>query len=330
MSSSYKDINFTDRQFTPAKTVDGQEPRRRRRVGDRQQTAHRLLFEVSEFSYDPDLDIDWDAPLDADGYWLAPEKVSLFGSPEWRRLSTAQQRELARHELVSIISFITDAQGMLCMLKFRDVMEAPCMADDVTRFLLLSARTESRNATMMGRLANKTGLELYKFSPAVQRLARNIMLIPHGPMGRAFELLLQEVIDQLSRELAADQRGQRVVQQVGKIQAILGRRSVEFAEGELDRAVEARRYLPPALADVGLALLCVLVSRVIVNSQVYSQVGLTPRAGRRAARRSVGGRRTKVLLRRYFEEAQEAGMFGSRASKAILRAGGLVDSGQLA
>lgn len=325
-SSSYKDINYADYTFTPATTVDGEIPARRRRVGDRLKTARRLLFEATELSYDPELDIDWDAPLDEAKHWLAARRVSLYGAPEWEALSMGQQEELARQELVSLLSFVVDAQGALASLMFRDVIEGNTLADDYTRFLLASVRDISRNATMVGRLINKTGLELQPAPMAVQRLQRFFVpLIPHGPLGRGFILLLHKLIHQLMCELEADEQVQPVVRQVAKICVLVGRRQLEFAEDELYRAVDARRYLPGAMADVSLALLTVLATSLIVRPQVYGSVGLARRAGRRAAARSENlRRRNTALLRRYFDVAEDAGMFRTGAARTILRDRGLL------
>ncbi|MBA0045897.1 diiron oxygenase [Mycobacteroides sp. LB1] len=325
-SSSYKDINYTDHEFSPATTVDGALPTRRRRVGDRLKTARRLLFEATELSYDPDLDIDWDAPLNSGMHWLAADRVSLYGTPEWDALAVGRQGELARQELVSLLSFVLDAQGALASMMFRDVIEGNILADDYTRFLLASVRDISRNATMVGRLINKTGLELQPAPVVVQRLQRFLVpLIPHGPLGRGFIFLLNRLIHQSMRELEADELAEPVVRQVAKICVLVSRRQLEFAEGELYRAVDTRRYLPPALADVSLALLTVLATSLIVRPQVYRSVGMTPRVGRRAARRSGNNRRrNEVLLQRYFEVAEDAGMFRTGVARAILRRAGLL------
>lgn len=325
-SSSYKDINYTDYEFSQATTVDGGVPTRRRRVGDRLKTARRLLFEATELSYDPELDIDWDAPLSSGMHWLAPHRVSLYGTPEWGALSVEQRDELARQELVSLLSFVVDAQGALASLMFRDVIEGNTLADDYTRFLLASVRDISRNATMVGRLINKTGLELAPAPMAVQRLQRFFVpLIPHGPLGRGFILLLHRLIHQLMSELEADEQAQPVVRQVAKICVLVGRRQLEFAEDELYRAVDARRYLPAAPADISVALLTVLATSLIVRPQVYRSVGLTERAGRRAAAQSENSRhRNQVLLRRYLDIAQDAGMFTTSAARSILGGRGLL------
>ncbi|YCU70174.1 diiron oxygenase [Mycobacteroides abscessus] len=325
-SSSYKDINYADYEFTPATTVGGDMPTRRRRVGDRLKTARRLLFEATELSYDPELDIDWDAPLDSGKHWLAAHRLSLFGTQEWDMLSDAQRGELACRELVSLLSFVMDAQGALASLMFRDVIEGNTLADDYTRFQLASVRDISRNATMVGRLINKTGLELQPAPMAVQRLQRfGVPAIPHGPLGRGFILLLHKLIHQLMSELEADGLAQPVVRQVAKICVLVSRRQLEFAEDELYRAVDARKYLPAVWADVSLALLTVLATSLIVRPQVYAGVGLTPRKGRRAAARSENLRhRNSVLLRGYFDIAEDAGMFRTGAARAILRGRGLL------
>lgn len=325
-SSSYKDINYADYEFTPAITVDGRVPTRRRKVGDRLQTARRLLFEATELSYDPELDIDWDAPLDSGKHWLAAHRVSIYGTPEWDALSDVRQGELARRELVSLLSFVMDAQGALASLMFRDVIEGNTLADDYTRFLLASVRDISRNATMVGRLINKTGLELQPAPMVVQRLQRFcVPLIPHGPLGRGFILLLHRLIHQLMVELEADELAQPVVRQVAKICVLVSHRQLEFAEDELYRAVQSRRYLPAAGADASLAVLTVLATSLIVRPQVYPGVGLTSRTGRRAAARSHNIRhRNAVLLSRYFDVAEDAGMFRTGTARAILGGHGLL------
>ncbi|MBN7560633.1 hypothetical protein I3U83_14850, partial [Mycobacteroides abscessus subsp. abscessus] len=105
----------------------------------------------------------------------------------------------------------------------------------------------------------------------------------------------------------------------------VSRRQLEFAEDELYRAVDARKYLPAAWADVSLALLTVLATSLIVRPQVYAGVDLTPRKGRRAAARSENLRhRNSILLRGYFDVAEDAGMFRTGAARAILRGRGLL------
>src|SRR5579875_1872811 len=81
-------------------------------------TATRLLGSSSRNSYDPELDIDWDAAdpsLDGSGdtgdtgalsgtRFMPYERLSLYGTPLWDRMTEPQRRELSRLELASFAS----------------------------------------------------------------------------------------------------------------------------------------------------------------------------------------------------------------------------------
>ena len=55
-------------------------------------TARRLLRSTAKQSYDPEVDIDWDAPL-VDGAWfMQPERLSLYGTPIWEAMTRGAAR----------------------------------------------------------------------------------------------------------------------------------------------------------------------------------------------------------------------------------------------
>ena len=70
----------------------------------REEFAERLLKGSVRKSYAPIVDIDWDAPIDPDKYFLPPKVVSLYGTPIWEAMSRAEQIELSRQELVNTLS----------------------------------------------------------------------------------------------------------------------------------------------------------------------------------------------------------------------------------
>ena len=59
-------------------------------------TSDRLLRSTARQSYDPEVDLDWDAAPVEGLWWMQPERVSLYGTPMWDRLSQEQQIELVR------------------------------------------------------------------------------------------------------------------------------------------------------------------------------------------------------------------------------------------
>src|SRR6201998_2806651 len=70
----------------------------------REEFSERLLKGSVKKSYEPVVDIDWDAPLDPDKFYLPPRVISLFGTDMWNAMSRAQQIELSRQEFVNTLS----------------------------------------------------------------------------------------------------------------------------------------------------------------------------------------------------------------------------------
>ena len=63
-------------------------------LSDRDRTATRLLRSSAEHSYDPEVEIDWEAPF-AEGRFFVPEhRSSLYGTALWDRLTPEQRIEL--------------------------------------------------------------------------------------------------------------------------------------------------------------------------------------------------------------------------------------------
>ena len=70
----------------------------------REEFSERLLRGSVKKSYEPIVDIDWDAELDPDKFFLPPKVVSLYGTPMWDAMTREQQLELSRQELVNTLS----------------------------------------------------------------------------------------------------------------------------------------------------------------------------------------------------------------------------------
>src|ERR671936_274823 len=70
----------------------------------REEFSERLLRGSVKKSYAPVVDIDWDAPLDPDKFFLPPPTISLYGTRMWEQMSRAQRIELSRQEFVNTLS----------------------------------------------------------------------------------------------------------------------------------------------------------------------------------------------------------------------------------
>src|SRR3954468_568841 len=92
---------------------------------DREQVAERLLESSRKHSFDPDTELDWDAPFADDKWFWPPELVSLYDTPMWRRMSEEQQRNLARLEAASLASLGIWFEIILIQLLARHIYDKP-------------------------------------------------------------------------------------------------------------------------------------------------------------------------------------------------------------
>ncbi|CAM5321816.1 hypothetical protein SVIOM74S_02534 [Streptomyces violarus] len=71
---------------------------------DREQVAQRLLDSSAKHSFDPDKELDWDAPFEEGKWFWPPELVSLYDTPLWKRISEEQRILLSQHEAAALAS----------------------------------------------------------------------------------------------------------------------------------------------------------------------------------------------------------------------------------
>src|SRR3569833_3363852 len=90
---------------------------------DRDVTAARLLKSSAKNSYDPYVDIDWTAPLAEDKAYMPLERVSLYGTDLWAKLTPEQRIELSKHEIASIMSVGLRFEIVLMQLLARYVFD---------------------------------------------------------------------------------------------------------------------------------------------------------------------------------------------------------------
>src|SRR4051795_13228009 len=96
---------------------------------DRDVTAARLLKSSAKNSYDPYVDVDWDAPLAEGKAYMPLERVSLYGTDLWTRLTPEQRIELSKHEIASIMSVGLWFEIVLMHLLARDFFLPSARAD---------------------------------------------------------------------------------------------------------------------------------------------------------------------------------------------------------
>ena len=244
--------------------------------------AERLLKSSARQSYDPEVDIDWNAPIPADKWGMQPERMSLYGTALWDRLSDEQQIELSRHEVASIASVGLWFELLLMQMMLRDLYD-----DDPTgahmHYALTEVADECRHSTMFGRSIAHFGVPAYGPPLAVHRLGRLFNAVVRGPSAYASILVAEELLDTWQRDLMKDERVQPVTRMVARIHVLEEARHMTFARDEVERQLVGLSKAQLLRHQVVTAQTCFLVARSLVNPEVYRSVGIEPREGRRTA-----------------------------------------------
>ena len=178
-----------------------------------EQTAQRMLRSTAARSYDPELEIDWSAPLQ-DGRWFLPEhRCSLYGTAMWDGLTQSQRFELSKHEAASVAG-----TGIWLELILMRMLTRLAYDGDVTtrrvQYALAEVAEECRHTIMFSRLTETLGTPLYHPGPVVIALGRLFSARASGPAMWAAILLGEEITDRLQREMVDDDSIQPLVRMV--------------------------------------------------------------------------------------------------------------------
>ncbi len=245
-------------------------------------TAHRLLRSTARQSYDPEVDIDWDAPL-VDGAWfMQPERLSLYGTPVWEAMSREQRVELSRHEVASIASVGLWFEIILMQMMVRELYDEDPRSER-TQYALTEVGDECRHSVMFGRAIARCGVPAYGPTPHVHRLGRGFKALAGGVSAYASILVAEEILDRWQRELMRDERVQPLIRMVSRIHVLEEARHMTFAREEVERALPTLTRPQLAWHRMIVAQTAFMVARTLVNPQVYVAVGLDPKEAKRAA-----------------------------------------------
>ena len=244
--------------------------------------AERLLRSSARQSYDPEVDIDWEAPIDPALWGMQPERMSLYGTALWDGLGEEQQLELSKHEVASIASVGLWFELLLMQMMLRDLYD-----DDPTgahmHYALTEVADECRHSTMFGRSIAHFGVPAYGPPQAVHRLGRLFNAVVRGPSAYASILVAEELLDTWQRDLMKDERVQPVTRMVARIHVLEEARHMTFARDEVERQMVGLSKAQLLRHQVVTAQTCFMVARSLVNPEVYRSVGIDPREGRRTA-----------------------------------------------
>ncbi len=250
---------------------------------DRQALSARLLGSAAKKSYDPVVDIDWDAPIPEHLYGLSPDWSSLYGTELWEGLSEEQRVTLTIHEYCSISGVGIWFECLLMQLVLRDIYgEDP--AQPHVQWALTEIADECRHSVMFARTAQTFGAPSYQPPASIQRLGKAFSAKAGGPAAYAAILVAEEILDIFQRDLMKDERVQPLTRATSQIHVVEEARHMRFAREEIARRTPELSTWQLRKHRTVVAAVAAIVAENLVQPEVYASVGLDPQEARAVAR----------------------------------------------
>jgi hypothetical protein len=246
-------------------------------------TALRLLGSSARNSYDPDLDIDWDAPVELDMRFMPFVRTSLYGTELWDRMTDEQKVELSRQELASVASTGLWFEIILIQMLARWAYHQDPQ-DPRTQYALTEVGDETRHIVMFAKAIARIGTPTYRPNRLVHQLARLYKATAKGPALFAPVLVAEEITDRLQRETVNDETVHPLVRMVSRIHIVEEARHVRFAREEVARQMAKIGPLSKIVSNLSSAVVAAFVASTLISPDVYREVGLDPVEAMRAAR----------------------------------------------
>ncbi|BCO34595.1 diiron oxygenase [Mycobacterium heckeshornense] len=287
----------------------------------REEFSQRLLKGSVKKSYAPVVDIDWDAPLDPDKFYLPPKTVSLYGTPLWDQMTRAQRIELSRQEFVNTLSAGIWFENILNQALLRRLMHEDPTASE-SHYALTELGDETRHMVMFGKAIERVGAR-----PVRPRLYHRIVinalpLVFRGAMLWVAALIGEEIFDALQRQMMDDPELQPMVQRLMRIHVTEEARHIQFArDGLRKRVAEMPRLNKWFMANVnGLGGL--FFRYLFTNPIPYARAGLNVRQARRTALHSAHRHETqRAGFAPLAAFLTEVGLMGAIARRLWTRSG---------
>ncbi|CAM3866698.1 AurF N-oxygenase family protein [Smaragdicoccus niigatensis] len=235
--------------------------------------AARLLSGSVKKSYDPVVDIDWDAPLDPDRMFLPPEVISLYGTSMWAQMSEVQRRELSRQELANALTVGLWFENVLNRILLRELLTVDPTSNHA-HYTLTEMGDECRHMVMFGRLISQIEARPYRMKAPMRVVARALPSVLRGPMVWVGALLGEEIFDAIQRRTLDDPDLQPVVSRVMRVHVSEEARHISFARDSLSRQVGELSLAQRAYVQSLVAVAAPIFLWLLTNPAIYRRVGL--------------------------------------------------------
>ncbi|KAF0962528.1 MULTISPECIES: AurF N-oxygenase family protein [unclassified Rhodococcus (in: high G+C Gram-positive bacteria)] len=245
-------------------------------VSDREETAQRLLASSARKSYDPMVEVDWEAPIPDDKFGLTPEWSTLYGTALWDEMTDEQKVELTKHEAASVSSVGLWFEILLMQMLLRDVYGRDKHSRHV-QFALTEVADECRHSVMFARAGERLNMPSYGPHPVIHKLGRIWGGFFRGANAYASVMAAEEILDMMQRDFMKDERVQPVTRTVSKIHVLEEARHIRFAREEVGRRIQGASWARLQIERLNTAAVVYFVMKSMIRKDVYENAGLDPK-----------------------------------------------------
>lgn len=238
----------------------------------RRTIANRLLKSSTNRSYDPIVDIDFDAPLVAGKYFLPPCAVSLYGTDVWESMTQEQRIELSRQELANILSVGIWFENLLNRALLNRLMTRDPAAA-ATHYSLTEMGDECRHMTMFGKTIERVGARAYMMRSWQRAVMHALPTVMRGTQMWVITLVGEELFDALQREIRNDPELQPIVARVMQIHVTEEARHIGFARDAIVRRGPIRSRFETVVSANVHGLAAPLFRRLFTTPEMYRRAG---------------------------------------------------------
>jgi len=290
---------------------------------ERERTAQRLLRSAAKTSFDPTVEVDWNADQPADVFYAPPMYSSLFGTELWEQMTPEQRVQLTKHEVASIASVGIWFEEILMQMLLRHAYDRDLTRKDI-QWTLTEIADECRHSIMFATMIKTFNAPNYGVKRLSHELGRLFKTISNGVQTFAGTMYVEEILDAFQRDAMDDETLQPIVRQVSRIHVIEEARHISFAREESIRAMATTGVIRRTYNRLMIGLVIRRATQGLIHDDVYANVGLDKKAAKKAAKNNPHWRATKTrAAAKVLAFFDESGLIGWE-NRWLLRAAGVV------
>jgi hypothetical protein len=290
---------------------------------ERERTAHRLLRSAAKTSFDPTIEVDWEAPQPPDVFYAPPTLSSLYGTELWEQLTDEQRVELTKHEVASIASVGIWFEEILMQMLLRHAYDRDLTSKNI-QWTLTEIADECRHSIMFATMVKTFGAPNYGVARLTHELGRVFKTISNNVLTFAGTMYVEEILDAFQRDAMDDESLQPIVRQVSRIHVIEEARHISFAREESLRALARSGRIRRVYNRLVIGLVVHRATKALIHPEVYANVGLDKNAAVKAANHNPHWRATKTrAASKVLAFFDECGLIGPE-NRFLLRGAGVI------